>query len=108
MAPTPRIAVPRSVASGEVFEIKTLIAHVMETGRRPGPDGALVPRHLIHRFVCSFEGATLFELELHPGIAANPYIQFHARLERSGELVFRWFDDDGSVYEATQRIEVTG
>ena len=37
---------------GEIIDIKTLIAHAMETGYRLGPTGAAIPRDIINRFVC--------------------------------------------------------
>ena len=37
-----------------------LLQHVMETGYRPGLDGKVVPRDIVHRFSCSFsDGATI-------------------------------------------------
>ena len=32
--PTPRVIVPGTVAKGEVFPVKTIISHEMETGLR--------------------------------------------------------------------------
>ena len=44
------INVPQERARGEVIEIKTLISHVMETGFRHGPNGAIIPRDIITPF----------------------------------------------------------
>ena len=32
--PTPRVIVPSAAAKGEVFQVKTIISHQMETGLR--------------------------------------------------------------------------
>ena len=40
------INVPAKAKRGEIIEIKTLVAHPMETGYRRGPSGeAIAPRH---------------------------------------------------------------
>ena len=46
------ITMPSVAKRGEVIEIRTLIAHPMETGYRPGDDGKILPRNLIRRFTC--------------------------------------------------------
>ena len=40
-----RVKVPKSAKKGEVFEVKTLASHVMETGLRKGKDGKPIPPH---------------------------------------------------------------
>jgi sulfur-oxidizing protein SoxZ len=100
------INVPKAVRKGDVIEIKTLISHPMETGYRSASDGALIPRDIIHRFVCTFEGVEIFSADLFPAIAANPFIAFTMRAERSGTLTFRWLDDKGGAQVETARLDV--
>ena len=42
----------------------------------PRPDGAAIPRDIINRFVCTYNGEEVFRAELFPAIAANPFIAF--------------------------------
>ena len=63
--------------------------------------------HIINRFECAYDGETVFVAELHPAIAANPYIAFRTVATRTGELVFRWTDDRGAVREERATITVT-
>ncbi len=63
------INVPGRARAGEVIEIKTLIAHPMETGYRVGPEGRLLPRDIIRRFACAYDGEVIFSAELHPAVA---------------------------------------
>lgn len=100
------INVPKSARRGDIIEIKTLMSHPMETGFRTGPDGKLVPRDIIHRFTCHFDGAEIFAADLFPAIAANPFIAFTFKVEKSGQLTFRWFDDKGGAQIETARIDV--
>ncbi len=104
--PKPRIKVPKTASAGEVISIKTLISHQMESGQRTGVDGNVIPRRIINRFTCAFNGATVFECALEPAISANPYFEFNARVSESGTFKFTWLDDDGSVYESEEEIEV--
>ena len=103
----PRINVPSTARRGEIVEIKTLIAHPMETGFRPDESGRLRPRDIIHTFVCTYNGEEVFRAELFPAISANPYLAFTVRAEESGELAFHWTDDGGTTTTETARITVT-
>jgi sulfur-oxidizing protein SoxZ len=102
----PRIKLPDAVKTGEVIEIKTLIAHVMETGQRKGAAGQTVPRDIIHSFVARFEGQEVFKATLHPGTAANPYLAFHFRVPGPGEFAFTWTDDAGTTVAENVKLEV--
>ncbi|MEO7706912.1 MAG: thiosulfate oxidation carrier complex protein SoxZ, partial [Caldimonas sp.] len=51
---------PATAKKGEVIEIRTLIAHPMETGYRRGDEGSVLPRNLIRRFSCVYDGETVF------------------------------------------------
>jgi hypothetical protein len=50
------INVPRKARRGEVIEIKTLLSHPMETGYRRDNVGNPIPRDIISRFVCIYNG----------------------------------------------------
>ena len=97
----------RAQIQGETADLRILMQHPMETGFRPLPNGSLVPRHIINRFECIYDGATIFAAELHPAIAANPFIAFKTIATRSGELLFRWTEDTGEVREERATITVT-
>jgi sulfur-oxidizing protein SoxZ len=107
MAEKPRIKLPAEAKKGDVIEIKTLIAHPMETGLRKDADGKPIPRKIINKFTCEFAGKPVFSADLEPGIAANPYLAFAVRVEESGIFRFAWFDDDGTVTTADEAIKVT-
>jgi sulfur-oxidizing protein SoxZ len=100
------INVPAQAKRGEVIEIKTLIAHAMETGFRRNQLGAALPRDIIQLFVCTYNGAEIFRAELHPAIAANPFISFSTVATESGTLEFRWTGDNGYSVTQSARISV--
>lgn len=95
------INVPQRARRGEVIEVKTLVSHPMETGYRRSQLGAVIPRDIIRLFVCTYNGTEVFRAELHPAIAANPFIMFSTVATESGTLEFNWTGDNGfSVTEA--------
>ncbi len=97
--------VPPRAKRGEVIELKTLISHPMETGFRRTQVGAVIPRNIIRRFVCTYNGAEVFRADLHPAIAANPFIAFSTVAIESGTLQFHWTGDNGfSVTESASII----
>jgi sulfur-oxidizing protein SoxZ len=97
---------PQRAKRGETIEIKTLIAHPMETGYRLDSTGAAIPRNIISRFACRYNGDEIFRAELFPAIAANPYIAFFTTAVESGELVFSWTDDQGQTQIEFREITV--
>ena len=99
------INVPAKARRGEVIELKTLISHPMESGYRVGTNGALIPRDIITRFTCTYNGEEIFRAELSPAIAANPFIAFFTSATESGMLAFRWSGDNG--FSATETAAIT-
>ncbi len=102
----PRIRLPSQIKMGDVVEVKTLVTHDMESGHRRDASGALVPRRIINKMTCAYNGRPVFEATLEPAVAANPYIAFFLKATESGTLDFAWTDDDGTVTRATQAIKV--
>jgi sulfur-oxidizing protein SoxZ len=99
------VNVPARARRGEIIEIKTLISHAMETGFRRTQVGALIPRDIIRRFVCTYNGTEIFRAELHPAIAANPFITFSTIATESGTIAFHWTGDNG--FSVTQSAAIT-
>ena len=59
----PRVKVPKSASAGEVITIKTLISHPMESGQRKDNDGNAIPRQIINKFTCEFNGQMVFSCD---------------------------------------------
>jgi len=105
-AAKPRVKVPKAASAGDVITIKTLISHDMESGQRKDKEGDPIPRKIINKFECTFNGAPVFSCDIEPAISANPYLEFNAKIMESGVFKFTWTDDDGSVYETESKIAV--
>ena len=103
----PRVKVPKSASAGEVVTIKTLISHPMESGQRKDGDGNTIPRQIINKFTCEFNGQTVFSSTIEPAISANPYLEFTVKVNEAGTFKFTWVDDDGSVYTDEKEIALS-
>jgi sulfur-oxidizing protein SoxZ len=101
------IHAPRSARRGEIIEIRTLISHPMETGFRRDSDGRPLPRDLVQRFSCRYDGQVVFAAELFAAVAANPYIAFSTVATSSGNLTLTWEGDHGFAHTETLALTVT-
>ena len=104
--PTPRVLVPSAAAKGEIFPVKTIISHQMETGLRHDKQGRVIPRKIINRFACRYGGVEVFSVDLHEAVSANPYIEFYLLAMESGRLEFLWEEDGGSIYRLEHQLAV--
>ena len=102
-----RIQLPPEARRGEAVEVRVLIQHPMETGFRRNLEGKRVARNVLHSLACRYNGVEVFRATLSSGIAANPTLRFYVRAEKSGELEFRWLDDDEVEGSAKARLVVT-
>ncbi|KRB68001.1 thiosulfate oxidation carrier complex protein SoxZ [Noviherbaspirillum sp. Root189] len=102
------IKMPSTAKRGELIEIRTLISHPMETGYRPGADGKVLPRNIIRRFTCGYNGETVFSADLFPAVAANPNLIFYTVATESGTLTFTWEGDGGFKQTESVTLTVTG
>lgn len=102
------INAPATARRGEVIAIRTTIAHPMETGFRPGSDGKTLPRDIIRRVSCRYNGELVFSAELFSAVAANPYLAFHTVATDSGTLVLTWEGDKGFSHTESLSLTVTG
>ena len=105
-SPKIRVALPQEVSSGEIFTVRTIINHPMETGLRRDKTGLLVPVRIADTFRCLVNGEQVFGAKLQPAIAANPYIAFSLRLIESADIVLEWVDTNGDVYSESAQVVV--
>lgn len=101
------INIPKTAKRGEIVEVRTMIAHPMETGYRVGPNGTKIPRDIIHRFACVYDGEEVFSADLFPAVSANPFLAFTLVATTSGAIEFTWTDDAGETQTASAEIAVS-
>ena len=100
----PRIKIPKSAAAGDIITIKTLLSHKMESGQRKDKEGEVIPRMIINKFSCEFNGNPVFSCDIDAAVSANPYFEFSARVDEAGTFKMTWVDDNGEVIEAEKDI----
>jgi sulfur-oxidizing protein SoxZ len=105
---TARIQVPKQARSGEVVEIRIVIQHPMETGFRRDDSGRAIPKNVINKLVCRYNGVEIFAAEMGSGMSANPNFDFYTVADVSGDLVFDWVDDAGTTGSERARLIVAG
>lgn len=104
MSPRALIHLPATVRRGEVILVRALIAHPMETGHRVDSVGQRLPRDIIRRVEARLDGELVFAADLHPAIAANPYLVFPLRVDGDGTLTVDWSGDRGFAHR--ERVEI--
>ena len=103
----PRVRIPKKAKAGEVFQVKTLISHKMESGQRKDKKtGKIIPRKIINKFTCSFNGKEIFSADIAPAVSANPFIAFSTKAVASGEYEFSWHEDGGAVFTKKSKVTV--
>ena len=99
------INAPQSARRGEVIEIRATIGHPMETGFRPDENGKILPRNIIKKFSCRYNGDVVFSAEMYSAVSANPYLAFHTLAIDSGTLTLTWDGDGG--FSQTETLTLT-
>jgi|TARA_B110000263_G_scaffold240676_1_gene244103 sulfur-oxidizing protein SoxZ len=102
-----RVAVPSTARKGEVIQIKTLVSHPMDNGFMLDFGGRFIPRWIINRFELEYNGEIVFSADWHLSISTNPYLIFYTVATETGQLDFKWYDDNGDIYTHTAKIIVT-
>ena len=100
------VTVPPRARRGEIIEIRTLVGHPMETGYRHDSFGHPIPRDIITRFVCTYNGVEICSADFFPAISANPLFTFSTVATESGTLEFTWTGDNGFVFTTTAQLTV--
>ena len=105
--PQPRVNVPSQAVRDEIFLVRALITHAMETGLRKDEQGQVIPRKIINSFTCRYNGEVVFKTEFYEAVAANPYLEFHVRARDSGTLDYVWEEDGGAVFTLQSSLTVS-
>lgn len=96
----------RAQLKGDVTEIKVLMSHPMETGRKKDDFDRLIPAHFVQLLTATLNGQTVLEAQWGTGVSKNPYLTFRLKGAKVGDtVVVTWLDNLGKT--ATQDITVT-
>ena len=101
------VTMPKMAKKGEVFSIRVIVQHDMESGFRHNEQGVRVPRDMIRSFVCTYNGNEVFKADVHSGVASNPLFIFYAKADQSGTFEFKWQGDNNYLTIVNQAITVS-
>jgi len=90
-----RFDMPTQVRAGEVFKLRLLIQHPMETGYLLDLNNQRIARNVITDLRCTYLGQEVFRIEPSSGLSANPSVEFFLRASQSGEIRIERVDDRG-------------
>jgi sulfur-oxidizing protein SoxZ len=83
---------------GDITEVKMVINHPMETGRKKDDFGVLIPAHFIQQLLVTLNGKSVCEAQWGTGIAKNPYLTFRLKGAKLGDkLETQWLDNLGET-----------
>lgn len=96
----------RAKMKGDKAEVKAIITHPMETGRRKDKEsGETVPAHYIQEIVIEKNGEPMITGDWGASISKNPYIGFTYKGAPGDTLKLTWTDNTGESESAEATIK---
>lgn len=94
----------RALLKESTTEVKVLMLHPMETGRRKNDIGETIPAHFIQLIIVHVNNNVVLEAQWGTGISKNPYLTFYLRNTKAGDrITVKWIDNQGD----SNHIETT-
>ncbi len=91
----------RAKLIGDHTEVKVIMTHPMETGRKKDDLGALIPAHFIQLVTVTLNQEPVLEMQWGTGISKNPYLTFYLNNAKVGDKVgVTWHDNLGETASA--------
>ena len=88
----------RAQLKGEITEVKVLMTHPMETGRRKNDLEETVPAHFVQLVTATLNGRTVLEAQWGTGISKKRYLTFRLKGAKVGDKVaVTWHDNKGQT-----------
>ena len=88
----------RAQLKNNVTEVKVLMSHPMETGRRKSDFGDLIPAHFIQQVSAYLNQTLVMQAQWGTGISKNPYLTFYLSQAKLGDIVkIEWLDNQGKT-----------
>lgn len=95
----------RAQLKGNITEVKLLMSHPMETGRRKNDAGDVVPAHFVQQVTAMLNNKIVLESQWGTGVSKNPYLTFRLKTAQLGDKVtVTWLDNLGET--VTQSVMV--
>jgi len=96
----------RAQLKGNMTEVKLLMSHPMETGRRKNDADEVIPAHFVQLVTARLNEKIVLEAQWGTGISKNPYLTFRLKNAQLGDKIsITWLDNRGET--VTQHVAVT-
>jgi sulfur-oxidizing protein SoxZ len=96
----------RARQKGGITEVKVLMVHPMETGRRKNDFNEVVPAHFIQLVTAKLIGKIVLEAQWGTGISKNPYLTFRLKGAKIGDqITVNWVDNKGESLSIDTVVE---
>ena len=86
----------RAQLKNDVTEVKVLMSHPMETGRRKSDFGDTIPANFIQLVTVYLNQQVVMQAQWGTGISKNPYLTFYLAQAKQGDVIkLEWQDNHG-------------
>ncbi len=86
----------RATHSGDVTEVKVLMAHPMETGLRLDGEGKPIPAHYIKTVKILCNDREVYSADWGPAVSKNPFLAMRFKGGQKGDkITVSWTDSAG-------------
>ena len=93
----------RISAAGDVLDVKSLIEHLMETGRlKDKATGKIIPANYIQILTVSVNDKPAVEANLSVAVSKNPYINVKVPGKKGDKVTIAWASNIGKSDTATE------
>ncbi|MCK5810920.1 MAG: thiosulfate oxidation carrier complex protein SoxZ [Cocleimonas sp.] len=91
---------------GDKVNIKAIVSHPMETGRRKDKKtGEKIPTHYINEVVVTANDKVLLTADWSGTISKNPYLSFNYAGKSGDKVKLNWKDNQGNTGEAEKTVK---
>jgi sulfur-oxidizing protein SoxZ len=88
----------RAKLKGDITEVKVIISHPMETGRKKDDFGQIIPAHFIQLVTATLNDKPVLEMQWGTGISKNPYLTFYIKGAKiDDKITITWHDNLGKT-----------
>lgn len=96
----------KAAFKGDYTEVKMLMQHVMENGRRKDDNGSIIPAWYITEFKVKHKGEVVFEGQFGTSVSKNPYLVCRIFGAVAGDKIsVSWTDNHAEQREDEAVIE---
>jgi sulfur-oxidizing protein SoxZ len=98
---------PREYAKGDLIEVKTMVFHPNDNGRKQDPEtGQYIAEWYIRSITVLYGDEKVMTVNTSSAISQNPYFTFQLNAVRSAPLRVEWEDSKGGRYTQTADVQV--